>query len=94
MRAALARLGIPERRFPALHVAGTNGKGSTAAMLDAILTAAGHRAGLYTSPHLVDFTERIRVGGRAIPRDAVVELVAEMRAATLEAARSGSRTSS
>jgi dihydrofolate synthase / folylpolyglutamate synthase len=79
MRAAVARRGHPERRFPALHVAGTNGKGSTAAMLDAVLTAAGYRTGLYTSPHLVDFTERIRAGGRTIPRDAVVGLVAELR---------------
>src|SRR5207249_3368111 len=54
MRAALARRGHPEARWPALHVAGTNGKGSTAAMLDAVLTAAGYRSGLYTSPHLVE----------------------------------------
>ena len=79
MAAALARRGHPEARWPALHVAGTNGKGSTAAMLDAVLTAAGRRTGLYTSPHLVDFTERIRVGGRTIPRDTVVGLVAELR---------------
>ncbi len=85
MRAALARRGHPEARWPALHVAGTNGKGSTAAMLDAVLTAAGHRTGLYTSPHLVDFTERIRIGGRTIPRATVVALVAELRA-ELEAA--------
>ncbi len=85
MRAALARRGHPEARWPALHVAGTNGKGSTAAMLDAVLTAAGYRSGLYTSPHLVDFTERIRVGGRTIPRAAVVSLLAELRA-DLEAA--------
>ena len=80
MRAALARRGHPEARWPALHVAGTNGKGSTAAMLDAVLGAAGHRTGLYTSPHLVDFTERIRIGGRTIPRATVVEAVAELRA--------------
>jgi dihydrofolate synthase/folylpolyglutamate synthase len=79
MRAALARRGHPEARWPALHVAGTNGKGSTAAMLDAVLTAAGLRTGLYTSPHLVDFTERIRIGGRTIPRATVVGLVAELR---------------
>src|SRR5207247_2630639 len=85
MRAALARRGYPEARWPALHVAGTNGKGSTAAMLDAVLTAAGYRTGLYTSPHLVDFVERIRMGGRTIPRAAVVELVAALRA-DLEAA--------
>jgi dihydrofolate synthase/folylpolyglutamate synthase len=85
MRAALARRGHPEDRWPALHVAGTNGKGSVAAMLDAVLTAAGYRTGLYTSPHLVDFAERIRAGGRTIPRDAVVALVRELRA-DLEAA--------
>lgn len=80
MRAALARRGHPEAGFPALHVAGTNGKGSTAALLDAVLTAAGWTTGLYTSPHLIDFTERIRVGGRTIPRETVVALVAELRA--------------
>jgi dihydrofolate synthase/folylpolyglutamate synthase len=81
MRAALALRGHPEERFPALHVAGTNGKGSTAAMLDAILTAAGYRTGLYTSPHLVDFSERIRIGGRTIPHEVVVTLGAELRQA-------------
>jgi len=86
MREALAVRGHPERRFRALHVAGTNGKGSTAAMLESILRAAGHRTGLYTSPHLVDFAERIRAGGLAIPHDAVVALVAELRA-TVEPAR-------
>src|ERR671936_411869 len=79
MRAALERRGHPEARAPALHVAGTNGKGSTAAMLDAILRAAGYRTGLYTSPHLVDFAERIRVDGRTIPHDTVIGLVAELR---------------
>jgi dihydrofolate synthase/folylpolyglutamate synthase len=81
MRAALALRGDPERRFAAVHVAGTNGKGSTAAMVEAVLRASGHRTGLYTSPHLVDFSERVRAGGRAIPRATVVALVAELRAA-------------
>ena len=80
MREALARRGHPEAAFPALHVAGTNGKGSTAAMLDAVLRAGGYRTGLYTSPHLVDFAERIRIDGRTIPRSTVVALVAELRA--------------
>jgi dihydrofolate synthase / folylpolyglutamate synthase len=79
MRQALAVRGHPERRFRAIHVAGTNGKGSTAAMLESILRAAGHRTGLYTSPHLVDFAERMRAGGLAIPHDTVVALVAELR---------------
>ena len=80
MRAAVARYGHPERAWPAVHIAGTNGKGSTAAMVEAILRAAGYRTGLYTSPHLVDFTERMRVNGRTIPREAVVALVEELRA--------------
>src|SRR5262249_58499183 len=70
----------PEGRGPALTVAGTNGKGSTAAMIEAILRAAGYRTGLYTSPHLVDFAERIRIDGRTIPHRTVVDLVAALRA--------------
>ncbi|MCW5893817.1 MAG: bifunctional folylpolyglutamate synthase/dihydrofolate synthase [bacterium] len=85
MRAALALRGNPERRFASLHVAGTNGKGSTAAMLESVLRASGRRTGLYTSPHLVDFSERIRAGGETIPRHAVVALVAELRAAVAAA---------
>lgn len=81
MRAAVALRGHPERRFHVLHVAGTNGKGSTAAMLEAVLRAAGHRTGLYTSPHLVDFAERIRAGGGTMPHEAIVALVGELRAA-------------
>jgi dihydrofolate synthase/folylpolyglutamate synthase len=61
MRALLAALGNPERRFPSLLIAGTNGKGSTAAVLHSILCAAGYRAALYTSPHLVRVNERIRI---------------------------------
>jgi dihydrofolate synthase/folylpolyglutamate synthase len=60
-------LGHPERRYPAVHVAGTNGKGSTAAFLDSILRRAGLRTGLYTSPHLERINERIRVDGGEIP---------------------------
>jgi dihydrofolate synthase/folylpolyglutamate synthase len=67
MRVLLAALGHPERRFAAVLVAGTNGKGSTAAKLESILRAAGHRTGLYTSPHLRRVNERIRVAGEEIP---------------------------
>jgi dihydrofolate synthase/folylpolyglutamate synthase len=63
-RALLAALGNPERRFRSIHVAGTNGKGSTCALVERALREAGHRTGLFTSPHLVDFRERIRVDGR------------------------------
>ena len=66
MERALAALGHPERRYPVLHVAGTNGKGSTCAMAATALRHAGHRVGLYTSPHLVRFNERIAVDGAAI----------------------------
>jgi dihydrofolate synthase/folylpolyglutamate synthase len=65
----LRRLGDPQTNFPSVQIAGTNGKGSTAAMLEGITRAAGLRAGLYTSPHLVSVTERVRVGGREIVRD-------------------------
>src|SRR5215468_10124545 len=78
---ALQRLGDPQRHFPSLHIAGTNGKGSVAAMLHAVLRAAGYRVGLYTSPHLVDLSERIRVGDEVIERTAVVALTGEIRAA-------------
>jgi dihydrofolate synthase/folylpolyglutamate synthase len=69
MRVLLAALGNPERRFPSVLIAGTNGKGSTAAMLASILHAAGLKTGLYTSPHLVSINERIRINGAAISDD-------------------------
>ncbi len=75
----LDRLGRPERDLPVVLVAGTKGKGSTAAMLDAILRAAGRRTGLYTKPHLVDYRERIRVNGAMIGSDELADLVAEAR---------------
>jgi len=78
---ALQSLGNPQRRFAAIHIAGTNGKGSVAAMLHAIYRAAGYRVGLYTSPHLVSFTERIRVGAEMIDEDDVVALAREIRTA-------------
>jgi len=86
MRQALALLAEPQARFPGLHIAGTNGKGSVAAFSEAILRAAGYRTGLYTSPHLVDFSERIRAGGRRIPERTVVEIVDELRAVLDDAA--------
>lgn len=77
---ALRRCGAPHLRFPSLHVAGTNGKGSTASFLQAMLSAAGYHVGLFTSPHLMDFCERIRLGRRQISQDQVIEGVAEIRA--------------
>lgn len=71
----LDRLDHPERDFPAIHVAGTNGKGSVCAMAAAALRRAGHRVGLLTSPHLVHFSERIRVNGRPIAEDAAAAIL-------------------
>src|SRR5688572_3098913 len=65
----LQALDNPEHSFPSVQIAGTNGKGSTAAMLDSICRAAGINAGLYTSPHLVSITERIRIAGKDISED-------------------------
>jgi dihydrofolate synthase/folylpolyglutamate synthase len=78
----LARLGDPQTSFPSVQIAGTNGKGSTAAMLESICRAAGLRAGLYTSPHLVSITERIRLGGREISRDEFARFASVVRAAS------------
>jgi dihydrofolate synthase/folylpolyglutamate synthase len=69
IRTLAERLGHPERAYPCAHIAGTNGKGSTAAMLESILRAAGFRTGLYTSPHLECINERIRVAGEPISED-------------------------
>jgi dihydrofolate synthase/folylpolyglutamate synthase len=74
MHHALALFGHPENTFPSIHIAGTNGKGSTAAMLHCILSRAGYRTALYTSPHLVSFTERIRLGDGEITQDEVVTI--------------------
>lgn len=67
--------GNPHKRYKTIHIAGTNGKGSVAHLLAAVLQAAGHKVGLYTSPHLVDFSERIRVNGRPITKQYVVDFV-------------------
>lgn len=72
--------GHPHRRFKTIHVAGTNGKGSCSHTLAAILQSAGYKVGLYTSPHLVDFRERIRVNGEVIPQENVIRFVEEHRA--------------
>jgi dihydrofolate synthase / folylpolyglutamate synthase len=82
MRALLRYLGRPERAYPSIIVAGTNGKGSTSATLTSILNASGYRAGLYTSPHLVDMRERWQIGGAMI-EEALLDLAAErLRAAS------------
>jgi dihydrofolate synthase / folylpolyglutamate synthase len=73
------RLDNPQHKFKSIHVAGTNGKGSTCHMLAAVLQVAGYKTGLYTSPHLKDFRERIRVNGQMIPEQTVIDFVAKHR---------------
>ena len=75
----MSLLDKPHIKFKSLHITGTNGKGSTAAMLASILQTAGYRIGLYTSPHLVSFTERIKINGRQIPEEKIVELTERIR---------------
>ena len=81
-RRLLAACGQPQEKLRFLHVAGTNGKGSTCAMMDSILRAAGYRTALYTSPHLVDFRERLRVDGQMIPESSVAEGLTLLRDAS------------
>lgn len=69
----------PEKKFKSVHIAGTNGKGSTSHYLASILQSAGYKVGLYTSPHLKDFRERIRINGKKIPKKNVVEFVASYK---------------
>ncbi len=79
--AIVARLGHPERAFRSVHIAGTNGKGSVTAMVDAALRAAGHRSARYTSPHLVELAERFVIDGRPVAQDALVAAVDHVRRA-------------
>jgi dihydrofolate synthase/folylpolyglutamate synthase len=79
MDRALALIGDPHRRLKAVHIAGTKGKGSVAAMLDAVLRAAGYRVGLYTKPHLVNLTERTRINGGEIPAALMLDYIVRLR---------------
>lgn len=79
MQALLEALGDPHRAAPCVHIAGSKGKGSTAAMLASILTRAGYRTGLFTSPHVHRFEERIQLDGRMIPPERVAEFVEQLR---------------
>ena len=75
----MQHLGNPERKFRSIHVAGTNGKGSVSHMLASVLMQAGYKVGLYTSPHLIDFRERIRINGQMIPQQCVTDFVEQHR---------------
>src|ERR1017187_7554581 len=80
MDAALELIGNPHRRLRAVHIAGTKGKGSVAAMLDSCLRRAGYRTGLYTKPHLVNLAERTRVSGAEIPAAQMLDYIERLRA--------------
>jgi dihydrofolate synthase/folylpolyglutamate synthase len=81
MYALMEELGNPQARYPIIHVAGTKGKGSVCALCASALQAAGYTVGLYTSPHLLDYTERIRINGEPISHEHLVELVEEVKPA-------------
>ena len=81
MYALMAELGNPQNAYPTIHVAGTKGKGSVSALCASALRAAGYRTGLYTSPHLLDFCERIQVDGQPISHAALADLVDEIKPA-------------
>ncbi len=80
----LEELENPETNFKTVHIAGTNGKGSTGAMLQSIFRASGYKTGFFTSPHLIDFRERIRINGKPIPQKNVIEFVNRMKNSVLE----------
>ncbi len=79
IRSLLNELNDPHEKFKSIHIAGTNGKGSTAAMIESILRSAGYKTGLYTSPHLVYIGERIKVNGETINEDALVNYISRLR---------------
>ena len=81
VRLALERLGNPQRAWRSVQIAGTNGKGSTAAMTESILRTAGLRTGLFTSPHLCRFEERFRIGRQEVTPDELATLFTDVRAA-------------
>lgn len=81
IRLLAALLSNPEKKFKSIHIAGTNGKGSTSHMLAAVLQKAGFKTGLYTSPHLYDFRERIRINGQLIPENIVTEFTKRIQPA-------------
>lgn len=89
MEKLLARFGDPQDQIPVIHVAGTNGKGSCCAMLAQILKESGYRVGMFTSPHLVEYTERIQVDGKQIAKDDFLQIGLEVRAAAEAIAAAG-----
>ena len=80
MKGLDVRLNHPHKKFESIHVGGTNGKGSSAHMLASVFQQAGFKTGLYTSPHLLDFRERIKIDGNMIPEDEVVDFIKKHKA--------------
>src|SRR5205823_2870380 len=85
----LAALGNPHKQFPAVQIAGTNGKGSTAAMLDSICREAAIRTGLFTSPHLISITERISIDGEQVSEADFARFTAQVKETAEELAKQG-----
>jgi dihydrofolate synthase/folylpolyglutamate synthase len=81
MFALMEQLGNPQAKYPIIHVAGTKGKGSVSALCASALQAAGYKTGLYTSPHLIDYTERIQIDGEPISHELMTELIVEIKSA-------------
>lgn len=81
---ALEKLSNPQNKFPAIHIAGTNGKGSTAKMLAEVFFAAGYKTGFFTSPYIIDFRERIQINREYIPESALVELTKKVKETEIE----------
>src|SRR5688572_9079463 len=79
--ALMEELGEPQEKYPIIHVAGTKGKGSVSALCASALQAAGYKTGLYTSPHLWDYTERIQINGKPISHEQLIDLVEEVKPA-------------
>ena len=75
IKAFCSVLNEPQNTYPCIHVAGTNGKGSTSHMISSVLQTAGYKVGLYTSPHLKDFRERIRINGQPIDETTVIDFI-------------------
>ena len=84
MFALMEELGNPQAKYPIIHVAGTKGKGSVSALCASALQAAGYNVGLYTSPHLLDYVERIQINGEPISHEQMIELVEEIKPAVAQ----------
>ncbi|NLL19106.1 MAG: bifunctional folylpolyglutamate synthase/dihydrofolate synthase, partial [Clostridia bacterium] len=85
----LKMLGNPQDQLKVIHIGGTNGKGSTAAMVTSVLKSAGYRVGFFSSPHIHNYTERMKINGEEIPRERIAALLTEIRPILEEMVRQG-----